>query len=130
MQPVALVVLRVGLGAIMIAHGYSKVFGGMHKHAEFVATLGMPFWLAYVSAVAEFFGGILLLAGLLTRVAALAITLDLAVAIAKVHWKNGLTGTGNYQFPLAIAVGTFALIFFGSGPVGLDWLLGRHRGGK
>ena len=114
----------------MIAHGYSKVFGGMHKHAEFVASLGIPAWLAYLSALAEFFGGILLLVGLLTRLAALAITIDLAVAIAKVHWKNGLTGNGNYQLPLAIAVGTFALIFLGSGPVGLDWLLGRHSSGK
>lgn len=130
LQPIALVALRVGLGVIMIAHGYPKVFGGMQKHAEFVATLGMPAWLAYLSAAAELLGGILLLAGLLTRLAALAITIDLAVAIAKVHWKNGFTGTGNYQFPLAIAVGTFALIFFGSGPVGLDWLLGRRSGGK
>jgi putative oxidoreductase len=91
-----------------------------------VSNLGLPGWLAYCSAAADFFGGILLLVGLFTRIAALAIFINMSVAIWKVHWKNGLLGNGGYQFPLALATIAFALIFLGSGPIGLD---GIRRGG-
>ena len=130
LQPFALLVLRLVLGAIMIAHGYSKVFGGLPHHAQFVSSLGLPPWLAYFSAAAEFLGGIAVIVGLLTRLAAFGIVIDLGVAIAKVHWKNGFTGNGNYQFPLALAAIAFALIFFGAGPIALDNLRGGGGGGK
>jgi putative oxidoreductase len=127
LQPLALLVLRVVLGAIMIGHGYPKIFGGLSHHVQVVSSLGLPSWLAYVSAGAEFFGGILVIAGLFTSCAALAILIDLSVAIVKVHWKNGLLGNGGYQFPLALAAIAFALIFFGAGPIALD---GIRRGGR
>lgn len=126
LQPLALLVARLTLGAIMIAHGFPKVFGGLHHHAQFVAGLGLPSWLGYVSAFAEFLGGLLILAGLFTRVAALAICIDLAVAIWKVHWHNGLTGDHGYELPLAAATLAFVLIFFGAGPIAMDHAL---RGG-
>jgi putative oxidoreductase len=128
LQPLALLVLRVVLGVIMIGHGYPKVFGGLAHHVQMVHNLGLPGWLAYCSAFAEFFGGIAVLAGLLTRYAALAILINMSVAIAKVHWKNGLLGNGGYQFPLALAAIAFALIFFGGGPIALDSI--RHGGGR
>jgi putative oxidoreductase len=130
LQPLALLALRLVLGAIMIGHGYSKVFGGLHHHAQFVASLGMPAWLGYLSAFAEFFGGILLIAGFLTRPAALAICIDMVVAIGKVHWKNGLIGAnrGGYEFPLALAAIAFALIFYGAGPIAVDQVFGRGGG--
>ncbi len=124
-QPLALLVLRFVLGVIMIGHGYPKVFGGMSHHLQTVSGLGLPGWLAYFSAAAEFFGGILVIAGIFTRFAALAIAINLGVAIWKVHWKNGLLGNEGYQFPLALSAIAFALIFFGSGP----WALRLPRGG-
>jgi putative oxidoreductase len=128
LQPLALLVLRIVLGVIMIGHGYSKVFGGLSHHAQFVSSLGLPGWLAYVSAVTEFFGGILVITGLLTRCVSLAILIDLGVAIAKVHWKNGLLGNGGYQFPLALAAIAFALVFLGGGPMAFDSI--RKGGGR
>ncbi|MGH9530162.1 MAG: DoxX family protein [Terriglobales bacterium] len=127
LQPLALLVLRVVLGVIMVAHGFGKVFGGMSHHVQMVSGLGLPGWLAYFSAAAEFFGGILVIAGFLTRFAALAIMIDMAVAIWKVHWKNGLMAEHGYQFPLALAAIAFALIFFGSGPIAFDSLRGGGR---
>ena len=127
LQPLALLTLRVVLGVIMIGHGYPKVFGGLHEHVRHISNLGLPGWLAYLSAVAEFFGGILVIAGLLTRFAALAILINMSVAIWKVHWKNGLLGQGGYQFPLSLAAIAFALILFGAGPIAMDGI--RHRGG-
>jgi uncharacterized membrane protein YphA (DoxX/SURF4 family) len=46
------------------------------------------------------------------------------VAIFGEHFKNGFLGQGNYQFPLALAAMAFALIFFGGGPIAIDWLWG------
>ncbi|MGB8581188.1 MAG: DoxX family protein [Candidatus Sulfotelmatobacter sp.] len=120
LQPLALLVMRLALGAVMTGHGYLKVFGGLHHHVQFVTSLGLPGWTAYLSAFAEFFGGILVLIGLFTRVAALAICVDLSVAIAKVHFHNGLMGLGGYEFPMALAALAFGLIFLGAGPIAFD----------
>lgn len=129
LQPLALLLMRLALGAIMVAHGYHKVFGGLHHHAQMVASLGLPAWLGYVSAFTEFFGGLLILVGLFTRVAALGVCLDLFVAIWKVHLHNGLIGSPDrpgYEFALAAFALAFAIIFFGGGPIAIDHIL---RGG-
>jgi putative oxidoreductase len=89
----------------------------------------MPAWLGYVSSLAEFLGALFILAGFFTRPAALALCIDLLVAIWKVHWRNGLMGSPDhpgFEFPLALAALAFALIFFGAGPIALDHVL---RGG-
>jgi putative oxidoreductase len=130
LQPLALLVMRLALGAIMVGHGFGKVFGGLHHHVQFVASLGLPGWWAYLSAFSEFFGGLLVLAGLLTRLAALAICIDMSVAIWKVHFHNGLVGNGGYEFPLSLAALAFALIFFGAGPIGLDHIRAPSSGAK
>ena len=127
-QPLALLVLRLVLGAIMIAHGYPKVFGGLHHHVEFVSGLGIPGWMAYLSTAAEFGGGIFLIVGFLTRFTALCVLIDMLVAIIFVHLKNGFLGQGNYQFPLSLAAIAFSLIFFGAGPIAVDWLWGGKGG--
>ena len=129
LQPLALLLMRLALGPIMVAHGYHKVFGGLHHHAQVVAGLGLPAWLGYVSSFTEFLGGLLLLAGLFTRVAAFAVFIDLAVALWKVHLHNGLLGSPDrpgYEFPLAAAALAFGLIFLGGGSIAIDHIL---RGG-
>jgi putative oxidoreductase len=120
LQPLALLVMRLALGAVMVGHGYHKVFGGLHHHVQFVESLGLPGWSAYLSAFAEFFGGLLVIIGLFTRVAAFAICIDLCVAIAKVHFHNGMMGEHGYEFPMALAAIAFALIFFGGGAMAFD----------
>jgi putative oxidoreductase len=130
LQPLALLVLRVVLGAIMIGHGYSKVFGGMEHHVATVSKLGLPGSMAYLSAGAEFFGGILVVLGLITRFAAFSICINMAVAISYVHWRSGLFGDHGYQFPLSLAAIAFALIFLGAGPLSLDAMIWPGSGGK
>jgi putative oxidoreductase len=116
MQPLALVALRLTL-----------VYGHLHDYANFMTSLGIPAWLGYVSAFTEFLGGILLILGSLTRVAAFALLVDMTVAIAKVHWKHGLLGNGGYEFTLALWTIAFALIFFGAGPISIDAIRGSGR---
>ncbi len=129
LQPLALLVMRIALGAIMVAHGAQKVFGGIGGFEKMLTGMGVPWFMAYVVAAAEFGGGILVLAGLLTRLAAFAIFCDMAVAIAKVHLKHGLQGPGGYEFPLACAALAFALVFLGAGPISLDWAIRGGGGG-
>jgi len=127
-QPLGLLILRLVLGAIMIAHGYPKIFGGeIHHLMETVRSMHLPGWMAYLCAAAEFGGGILVLLGFLTRFAALAICIDMLVAIFGVHLKNGFTGQGNYQFPLALAAIAFSLIFTGPGAISVDGVRGKAR---
>ena len=129
LQPLALLALRLILGSIMIVHGYGKVFhGGLAQHVQRVTSLGLPGWWAYLSACAEFFGGILLIVGFLTRFFSLAILIDMAVAIWKIHWKNGMFGKGGYEFPLTLATIAFALIFLGAGPIAIDAIRGGRGG--
>jgi putative oxidoreductase len=127
LQPLALLILRIVLGAIMIGHGYHKVFGGgFMEHWHNVQKLGLPGFLAIPSALAEFFGGILVLLGLFTRFASAAILIDMLVAIWKVHWKNGLLAQHGYEFPLALAAIALTLLCYGPGPLALE-ILRRGR---
>ncbi|HZQ94040.1 MAG TPA: DoxX family protein [Candidatus Sulfotelmatobacter sp.] len=129
LQPLALVAMRLALGVIMAAHGYHKVFGGLRQFSHMVGNMGIPAWLGYVAAFTELIGGLLVLAGFFTRLAAFALCIDLAVAIWKVHWHNGLMGTPDhpgFEFPLAAAALGFALMFFGGGAISIDHVL---RGG-
>ncbi len=127
LQPLALLIMRLALGAVMLGHGYGKVFGGLHHHVQLVTGLGLPAWTAYLSSFTEFLGGLLVLLGLFTRLAAFAICINLCVAIAKVNFHNGLMGNGGYEFPLALAALAFALIFLGGGPIAFDHI--RAPGG-
>jgi putative oxidoreductase len=126
LQPFALLAMRLVLGAIMIAHGYRKVFGGFHHHMEFVGSLHLPAWLAYLSTGTEFFGGIAIVLGLFVPFFSLAFAIEMCVAIWKVHYKNGFTGQGGYEFPLALIAIAFALACFGSGP----WAASFGKGGS
>ena len=128
LQPFGLLVLRVALGAIFVAHGYPKGFGGLQQFAGTVSGFGWPGWLGYVAAFTEFGSGLLLLFGVLTRLAGLGALCVMVVAIWKVHWKNGFMGQGNYQFPLVLAAAALLFIFFGGGPLSLDRWIFRTGG--
>jgi putative oxidoreductase len=130
LQPLALLILRMVLGAIMIAHGYHKVFGGFHHHMQMVGSLGLPSWMAYLSAGTEFFGGIAIVLSLYPRFFSGAFAIEMAVAIWKVHFRNGLTGQGGYEFPLALIAIAITLVCFGGGPWGFNFGKGAAGGGK
>jgi putative oxidoreductase len=125
LYPLGLLVLRLALGTVMIAHGYQKIFGGMAQFMGMLSHMGIPPWMGYLTAAAEFGGGILLVIGFLTRLAALAIFIDMLVAIFKVHLHNGLFGkNGGFEFPMVCAAVAFSLIWSGAGPIAIDWLWG------
>jgi putative oxidoreductase len=129
LYPLGLLVLRLALGAVMIAHGYQKIFGGMPQFMQMLQHMGIPAWMGYLTVAAEFGGGILLVAGFLTRLAALAIFIDMVVAIIKVHLHNGLfSKNGGFEFPMVCGAIAFSLIWSGAGPIAMDWLWGSKGG--
>jgi len=120
LQPLGLLVMRLALGAIMIAHGWPKLMNISRFSSGVLAHIGVPGWMAYLVVAAEVGGGALVILGFLTPFAALAIGIDMAVAILKVHLHNGLTGQGGFELPLILFSVAFALIFFGAGPLSVD----------
>lgn len=129
LHPLGLLVLRLALGAVMIAHGYQKIFGGMPQLMQMLQHMGIPAWMGYLTVAAEFGGGILLVVGFLTRLAALAIFIDMVVAIIKVHLHNGLfSKNGGFEFPMVCGAIAFSLIWSGAGPIAMDWLWGTKGG--
>jgi putative oxidoreductase len=83
--------------------------------------MGFPPYFVYIAGVIEFFGGCLLIVGLFTRVAGLFLAGEMAVALVKVHGiLSHPMKVDAYQFPLAMAVGAFALATFGAGLISLD----------
>lgn len=125
LRPFSALVARLVLGAIMVAYGSHKIFpkGSLYNFVQMISHMGLPFWLGYVAAFTEFFGGILLIIGLLTPIAALGMAIDMAVAILKVHLRHGLSGPAGFAFPLSLFALSLVVLAIGPGYLALDALL-------
>jgi putative oxidoreductase len=134
---VALTILRLVLGIVFFAHGAQKMLGwfggfGFHGTMGFFEHMGMPAPVAFLVICTEFFGGLGLIVGLLSRIAALGIGVEMIGAIFMVHLPNGFfmnwmgtqKGEGFEYHLLAIAVAA-ALLLRGSGAFSLDRALSK-----
>lgn len=132
----AALLLRVGTGLIFIPHGYAKVFGdgGPAAFATDMPSFGIPIFLGYVAAYAEFFGGIALVAGLFTRVDAFLLACTMAVAVFRVQLPDAMHGVEpgaskffaamrGIEMPLALLIACMALVLIGGGRLSADALL-------
>src|SRR5579864_1905148 len=131
---IGLLILRLGIGLILAAHGAQKLFGvwggpGMAKWTQSVQRLrirpAQP-W-AWVAALSEFGGGLLLALGLLSPLGSLALIGAMLVAIATVHLPKGFwVSKGGYEFNLSLIAGATALAFTGPGAYSLDGAFRIH----
>ena len=147
MRSLGLLMLRLVLGSLVALHGFPKLFGGPGKKvspdAERILGAGFnqsmesgglqnvvgmmqamdvpaPQTLAAVHAGTEFFGGLALILGWHTRLASLALIINYATAIRKVHWDKGILGEGGAETPLALVGGLLTLFLAGPGKLSLD----------
>ena len=132
----ATTVLRLVLGMIFFAHGAQKMLGWFGGYG-FTGTMGfftgvlhIPAAFAFLAIAAEFFGGLGLIFGLLTRVASFGVFCNMIVAVAMVHshfglfmnWSGAQKGEG-YEYHLLVSAMTAFLIIRGAGAASIDRLL-------
>jgi putative oxidoreductase len=132
----ATAILRLVLGVVFFAHGAQKMlgwFGGFGFSGTmgfFTGTMHFPAPLAFLAIAAEFFGGIGLILGFLTRIAAFGITVNMLVAIATVHssvgffmnWNGTQKGEG-FEFHLLVLAMAAFLMIRGAGAYSIDRVL-------
>jgi putative oxidoreductase len=134
----SLTLLRLVAGVVFFAHGAQKMlgwFGGYGFHGTmgfFTQELHLPAVLAFLAICAEFFGGLGLIVGFLTRIAAFGVLCNMVTAVLLVHHRFGLfmnwggdqKGEGFEFHLLAIAV-MLAIIIRGAGAYSVDYMLSR-----
>ena len=132
-----LLVARLILAWIFVYHGARRLFGwfdgpGLHASADYfanVAGLRPGTFFALSGGIIEFFGGIALALGLLSRLAAAGIVVDMVMAIVTVTWANGINATGDkggYELNLALATLALLIVAFGAGRLSIDALIERR----
>jgi putative oxidoreductase len=131
-----LTVIRGILGSIMFLHGTQKMFGWFGGYGfngtmgYFTQTLGIPAIFGFLAIVAEFFGGLALVFGLVGRLAAMGIMTNMIVATLMVHVPNGLfmnwfgnqRGEG-FEYHIFVVLLGALIVARGSGPLSVDRLL-------
>ena len=122
------VAIRIIVGGMMFAHGLDKISGGPTAFGQFLgAELGLPagVLLGWIVTLLELIGGAMLVVGLLSRVIALLMTIELIGAIVLVTGANGLIGTEGVgsERDLAYIAGFIAVMFLGPGKPSVDHAL-------
>jgi putative oxidoreductase len=154
MKDLALLVIRIVTGGSLISHGYPKLFGGEGKEppefmtkvygknfpsqvssggpatfAKHLEGMNVPYpqVAAYLAGAAEFGGGLALLTGFRTRLAALVVLFNMGVAIKKVHWETGFSGPGGFELAMQVVGGALALLIAGPGAFSVDGIIGGAK---
>lgn len=130
----AALTLRIPVGIIFAAHGAQKLFGwfgghGLDGTGQFFGSVGLNpgYLMALLAGLAEFFGGLALIAGLLVRPAAAALAFAMLIAIFAVHWSKGFfAASGGYEYALALFAASLSLLFSGAGRFSVDRAIGER----
>jgi putative oxidoreductase len=130
-------VLRLAVGPIMAYHGYQKIDQGVAGFADFIASLGVPAptFFAYAVTALELGGGLLIVAGLLTRVWALLVAIEMVFTTWLVKLDVGLIAPSTQpgvgaELDLLILTASLAIVFLGPGRLSIDYAAGLDRSGE
>ena len=123
--------IRFALGSTFIAHGAQKLFGwwggyGLEATGQWMASIGLTpgLLMALAAGGIEFFGGIAMLIGLMTRPVAILASVVMLVALFSVHLANGFFISNNgYEFALSLLAMSLSLSVAGSGRFSADALI-------
>lgn len=124
-------VLRLGLGVIILVHGISKLSTGVGFIAGVLASHGLPPWLAYLVYVGEIVAPLLVIVGFCTRPAALIVAINMIVAIGLVRYKDlfVISKTGGWAMELEgiLLIAAVAVALLGAGRFSLSGSGGRFN---
>jgi putative oxidoreductase len=139
LRDLALLAARLGLGGILILHGWLRWQGpgqGAQKQIDYLSQFGTPYprYAAWGAIVLELVGGIFLVVGALTPVVAIAVLVEQVLIIAYTNWYKGpdlVTGdgtyAGGYEYNLTLALLALLLAVFGAGRISVDGLFRRRK---
>ena len=122
-EPLTLLLLRCGLGLVFIYHGYPKLFGNTERFVEAFQTLGLPKYFVYLAGAIEVFGGLAITFGLLTPIVGIILLLEMAVAMWKYNFNEGIYAVREYELPLILGLASLSLAATGAGALSLDHLI-------
>jgi len=123
--------MRVVLGILFLAHGISKFQMGLGNVEGWFSSMGVPGFLAYLVALLELVGGILLIIGLFTRYVSALFVLMLIGAIVTMKLSAGLLGNSQmagYELDLAFMMVAIYLVVADTTPLSVDYAIRRKRG--
>jgi putative oxidoreductase len=126
--------LRLVAGLLFTAHGAQKLFAwfggyGLEGTGQWMESIGLTpgYLMALMAGSAEFFGGLLLIIGFLTRPSSFVLAITMIVAIFSVHFDNGLFMSNNgYEFALTLLAISVSLILSGAGKHSVDNLVANY----
>jgi putative oxidoreductase len=120
LRPVTLLILRCTVAMLFLYYGYPKIAHGLAGPEQYMVSVGLPSYFAYLSVALEVGGGVLLVLGLATRPVALLQAIEMGVALWKVDMVHGIKAVPDYQFALLMGAAALALASFGAGSISLD----------
>ncbi|MBI2126462.1 MAG: DoxX family protein [Thaumarchaeota archaeon] len=121
----AVLPLRLALGAAFVVHGYPKLSGASAKQTkDFMKTVGVPPAVTTLTALLEFVGGIALILGFLTPIVGLLIGLEMVATTILSKTKLQKKYVLGYELDIAYGAGAVTLALLGGGPLSLDAILG------
>jgi putative oxidoreductase len=120
LKPLALLLLRVVIGSIFVQQGYIKLFVSRAMFLKLFPSWGFPAYFAYLIGVLEFFGGILVILGVVTRLVGLIFAIEMGVAFAKVHLRHDWSDPHTAGLVLLLGAGSFVLAAVGAGALSVD----------
>ena len=139
-RDLALLLARVGLGLVLILHGWRRwQVLGVDSQVDYLRRFGTPFaeYAAWGGTLLELIGGVFLIVGALTPLVAAVVVVEQVLIIAYTSWSNhfflnsvqdgAVTWRGGYEYNLVIGLLALLLVVFGSGRIGIDRLFRRNR---
>ena len=131
LRDIALLIARVGLGAIMITHGWRRwQVDGIGKQVEYLQKFNTPYAevAAWGGTLLELIGGIFLIVGALTPLVALAFLVQSILIVAYTSWYRGIyVDKGGYEYSVALGLLSLIFVVFGAGRASIDALFRRKK---